>query len=153
MRIKGLEPSLLSELEPKSSASANSAISASVLYNTIINYFWKGKMWDKGKINFLCPILLYERLRQRLLYVRAACRRQTLRVACFPVGVRSVQVSNYMTATRGRRCLNPQRISQEIVFNSSAQSSAEICSFPCSPSKVTTSPSWILGMALTSSIN
>lgn len=125
MRIKGLEPSLLSELEPKSSASANFAISASVYYNTIINYLWKGKMGDKGEINVLCPIL-----RQR-----------------------SVQVPNYMTATRGRRCLNPQRISQEIVFNSSAQSSAEICSFPCSPSKVTTSPSWILGIALTSSIN
>ncbi len=30
VRMKGLEPSLLSELEPKSSASANSATSASV---------------------------------------------------------------------------------------------------------------------------
>ena len=33
MRMKGLEPSLLSELEPKSSASANSATSASVNAN------------------------------------------------------------------------------------------------------------------------
>jgi hypothetical protein len=41
MRMKGLEPSLLSELEPKSSASANSATSASVYNCTIINYFWE----------------------------------------------------------------------------------------------------------------
>jgi hypothetical protein len=41
MRMKGLEPSLLSELEPKSSASANSATSASVYNYTIINYFWE----------------------------------------------------------------------------------------------------------------
>ncbi len=32
MRMKGLEPSLLSELEPKSSASANSATSARAYY-------------------------------------------------------------------------------------------------------------------------
>ncbi|MCF2147201.1 hypothetical protein IQ276_012240 [Desmonostoc muscorum LEGE 12446] len=36
--------------------------------------------------NAQCPILLYERLRQRQLL-------ETLRVACFPVGIRSVQVS------------------------------------------------------------
>jgi len=36
---------------------------------------------------------------------------------------------------------------QEIVFNSAAQSSAEICSFLC-PSRVTTSPSCTSGMAL-----
>ncbi len=41
MRMKGLEPSLLSELEPKSSASANSATSASVSYHTMRNYFWE----------------------------------------------------------------------------------------------------------------
>jgi hypothetical protein len=32
MRMKGLEPSLLTELEPKSSASANSATSANATY-------------------------------------------------------------------------------------------------------------------------
>jgi hypothetical protein len=36
--MKGLEPSLLSELEPKSSASANSATSASVTYISITNF-------------------------------------------------------------------------------------------------------------------
>lgn len=42
MRMKGLEPSLLSELEPKSSASANSATSASSVFNTsITNYGWQ----------------------------------------------------------------------------------------------------------------
>ncbi len=41
MRMKGLEPSLLSELEPKSSASANSATSASVFYSSITNYGWQ----------------------------------------------------------------------------------------------------------------
>jgi hypothetical protein len=123
--MKGLEPSLLSELEPKSSASANSATSASSVYNlTIINYLWEEelRMGDDGAgeeliTNVPCPM------------------------------------PNYMTATRGRRCLKPQRISQEIVFSCSAQSSAEISSFPCSPSKVTTSPSWILGILLTSNIN
>ena len=47
----------------------------------------------------------------------------------------------YITATRGRRCLKPQRISQEMVLRRFAQSSADILSFPCSPSKVTISPS------------
>lgn len=47
MRMKGLEPSLLSELEPKSSASANSATSASVNYRTIRNYLWEGEMGDE----------------------------------------------------------------------------------------------------------
>ncbi len=32
MRMKGLEPSLLAELEPKSSASTNSATSANVAF-------------------------------------------------------------------------------------------------------------------------
>ncbi len=41
MRMKGLEPSLLSELEPKSSASANSATSASVFHNSITHYGWQ----------------------------------------------------------------------------------------------------------------
>ncbi len=41
VRIKGLEPSLLSELEPKSSASANFAISASIPYLSTIKYLWQ----------------------------------------------------------------------------------------------------------------
>ncbi len=48
VRMKGLEPSLLSELEPKSSASANSATSASVFYTSIENLLWEGEM---GKVN------------------------------------------------------------------------------------------------------
>jgi hypothetical protein len=41
VRIKGLEPSLLSELEPKSSASANFAISALITYVSTTNYLWQ----------------------------------------------------------------------------------------------------------------
>ena len=41
VRIKGLEPSLLSELEPKSSASANFAISALIPYVSTTNYLWQ----------------------------------------------------------------------------------------------------------------
>ncbi len=127
--MKGLEPSLLSELEPKSSASANSATSASISHTITTNYLWEGAMGKQGEIlkevSSLSILSLYQ----------------------------CPMPNAYITAMRGRRCLKPQRISQEIVFNCSAQSSAEICSFPCSPNKVTTSPSWTLGMALTSSIN
>ncbi len=41
VRMKGLEPSLLSELEPKSSASANFATSASVNHTSIVNLVWE----------------------------------------------------------------------------------------------------------------
>jgi hypothetical protein len=44
VRMKGLEPSLLSELEPKSSASANSATSASVFNTNTKNMTWEEKM-------------------------------------------------------------------------------------------------------------
>ncbi len=47
MRMKGLEPSLLSELEPKSSASANSATSA-LVSNTITTTF----PWQEGSAIF-----------------------------------------------------------------------------------------------------
>lgn len=79
MRMKGLEPSLLSELEPKSSASANSATSA-LVSNTIIATF----PWQEGSAIFF----LFDQISPSI-----------------PI------------ATRGRRCLNPQMISQEIVFN------------------------------------
>lgn len=75
MRMKGLEPSLLSELEPKSSASANSATSA-LVSNTITTTF----PWQEGSAIFF----LFDQISMD---------------------------------TRGRRCLNPQMISQEIVFN------------------------------------
>ncbi len=148
MRIKGLEPSLLSELEPKSSASANSAISALVYYHTIRNSLWEGGVGGVGGVGGA------EGQRSK-----GAKEQKNNNAQCpipnaqFPMPNAQCPMPNYMTAIRGRRCLNPQRISHEIVFSCSAQSSAEICSFPCSPSKVTTSPSWILGMALTSSIN
>ena len=47
MRTKGLEPSLLSELEPKSSASTNSATSAEI-YKSIVaqpEQNWQGKIF------------------------------------------------------------------------------------------------------------
>lgn len=46
VRMKGLEPSLLSELEPKSSASANFATSALVNYPSIAHFIKRGR----GKI-------------------------------------------------------------------------------------------------------
>jgi hypothetical protein len=51
MRMKGLEPSLLSELEPKSSASANSATSA-LVSNTITTTF----PWQEGSAIFFFSI-------------------------------------------------------------------------------------------------
>ena len=138
MRIKGLEPSLLSELEPKSSASANFAISASVFYISITNHLWQWGIWNwasgiKNRFGFI---------------LNSQCERAHCSLPNVPC-----PIFNQITPTRGRRCLNPQRISQEMVFNCFAQSSAVISSFASCPSKVTISPSCIFGKVLTSSIN
>ena len=65
MRMKGLEPSLLSELEPKSSASANSATSASDSDCSTKNLLWTEEI---KKIFSSCPIFLHDRhTRQAML--------------------------------------------------------------------------------------
>jgi hypothetical protein len=64
-----------------------------------------------------------------------------------------LKASPYSLLILGNLCLKPQRISQEIVFNFSAQSSAKISSSPSLPIKVTISPTCKSGNWLTSSMS